>query len=324
MKNFIILFILLGVLGCNQPNTFFDDKNNSQSNLDSLTVLEDATHFFILGDWGRQGYHHQKEMAEMMQEIGGVIEPEFIISTGDNFYSDGVASVDDPQWFSSFENIYKGNLLHVPWFVVLGNHDYRGNVQAEIDYSNISRRWTMPARYWSEDIEMEDGSSDSKFIFMDTSPFEDKYYTEEKYKNVHGQDTTAQLVWLNKVLDSTALNRWRIVVGHHPFYTGGKRKDKISSVKGHLESHFDKQTVDVYFCGHEHDLQHIKKSNHYTTHFISGAGAEVRKTSLIEGSKLAKAETGIMVASLLENSMLVQVVNYKGEVLYKTTVLKKR
>ena len=47
-------------------------------------------------------------------------------------------------------------------------------------------------------------SSDSKFIFMDTSPFEDKYYTEEKYKNVHGQDTTAQLVWLNKVLDSTA------------------------------------------------------------------------------------------------------------------------
>ena len=59
MRNFIILFIILFVVGCNQPTTFSDKNNISKSNLDSLTVLEDATHFFILGDWGRQGYHHQ-------------------------------------------------------------------------------------------------------------------------------------------------------------------------------------------------------------------------------------------------------------------------
>lgn len=324
MRNFIILFILLGVLGCNQPNTFSNNKNNSQSGLDSLEVLENATNFFVIGDWGRQGDFHQADLGEMMQEISKVVEPEFIVSTGDNFYADGIASVNDPQWQVSFENIYKGSFLHVPWYVILGNHDYRGNVQAEIDYSNVSRRWTMPSRYWSEDISMEDDSEDAKFVFMDTNPFEDEYYTKKKYQSVIGQDSTAQLNWFNQTLDSTSSTSWRIVVGHHPFYSGGKRKDRDSYARQHLENHFDKQMVDVYFCGHEHDLQHIKKKNHHTTHFISGAGSEVRETGLIEGSKFAASETGLLLVSLLEKEMLVQFVNYKGEVLYKTTVLKKR
>lgn len=66
---------------------------------------------------------------------------EFIISVGDNFYTNGVASVDDPMWKTSFEDIYKGANLFIDWYPVLGNHDYRGNPQAQIDYSKRSRRW---------------------------------------------------------------------------------------------------------------------------------------------------------------------------------------
>lgn len=291
-------------------------------NLNDLEVLEDATHFFVIGDWGRQGYHHQKDMAQMMNQIAMVVEPEFILSTGDHFYDNGVASVDDPLWQSSFENIYDGNLLQIPWYAVLGNHGYRGNVQAQIDYTNVSRRWTMRDRYWFERVPLEDESGFVNFLFLDTSPFEDEYYTEEKYKNVWGQDSTKQLNWMDSTLTSLPQTSWNIAVGHHPLYTGGKRKNNVPYVRYHLESYFDKHNVEAYFCGHEHDIQHIKLPNHPTHHLISGAGAEIRKTGKIEGTQFCVAETAILVGSLTATEMLIQVVNYKGDILYTTHIQK--
>ncbi|GAB5557846.1 MAG: metallophosphoesterase [Schleiferiaceae bacterium] len=290
---------------------------------DSITELEDGLNFYVLGDWGRQGYYHQKELAEMMQKVGAQVEAEFIISTGDNFYDNGVASVDDPQWTYSFEEVYMGNHLQVPWYVVLGNHDYRGNVQAEIDYSSISRRWTMPSRYWFTDMEMEDDSDPSRFFFLDTSPFEDEYYTEKKYYQVAEQDSTAQLNWFKESLANTPDNVWKICVGHHPLYTGGKRRDDKNYVRGHLEPSMDESKVDVYFCGHEHDIQHIKKDGHPTHHFVSGAGAEVRPTGEIEGTQFARSETAFLVVSMTADQMLVQAVNYKGELMYSTLIDRK-
>lgn len=32
------------------------------------------------------------------------------------------------------------------WYPILGNHEYRGNTQAVIDYSKVSRRWVMNER----------------------------------------------------------------------------------------------------------------------------------------------------------------------------------
>ncbi|HTF80063.1 MAG TPA: metallophosphoesterase, partial [Cytophagales bacterium] len=107
-------------------------------------IAKDAYVFFVIGDWGRNGEENQTEVAKSMKWCAERIDPRFIISTGDNFYTYGVASIDDPQWMSSYENIYKGNALHIEWYPVLGNHDYLGNTQAQIDYTKKSRRWVMP------------------------------------------------------------------------------------------------------------------------------------------------------------------------------------
>jgi 3',5'-cyclic AMP phosphodiesterase CpdA len=294
-----------------------DDSSTSKNGKGTLTVWEDATHFFVIGDWGRNGYHHQQDLADAMQEAAKMVEPEFIISTGDNFYPNGVASASDPYWISSFENVYRGDLLFVPWYVVLGNHDYRGNPQAQIDYSQISRRWTMPARYFAKDFVLDDDSSVARFVFLDSNPLEDDYYTEEKYREaVSGQDTATQLLWMNEALASP-LPTWKIVVGHHPLYTGGKRAEEPNFQRGHLERHLEKHRVHAYFAGHEHDLQHNRAEGKFTDHFVSGAGSEVRPTGKAGFTRFAESVTGCMIVSLTPDSMLVQAMDYEGQVLYQ-------
>jgi hypothetical protein len=76
-----------------------------------------------------------------MGKAAHTVEADFIVSTGDNFYPSGVASVQDPLWKRSFEDVYTAFSLQEEWYPVLGNHDYDGDAQAQIEYSRISRRW---------------------------------------------------------------------------------------------------------------------------------------------------------------------------------------
>ena len=51
-----------------------------------------------------------------MAKIGDQVDPDFIISTGDNFYEDGLTGVDDPAFEESFSNIYLGPSLQKQWY----------------------------------------------------------------------------------------------------------------------------------------------------------------------------------------------------------------
>lgn len=298
------------------------DTNTSEVNEPSVSSefyeIEDGYHFYTIGDWGRNGYYRQKELADMMDLAGHVVEPEFIVSTGDNFYPNGVASIQDPYWISSYENIYTGPSLFCPWYVILGNHDYRGNYQAQIDYTHISQRWNMPSQYYFKDIKADDGAT-ARLVFIDTTPLNDEYYEEAKYAKVHGQDTTAQLHWIDEVLDVEV--DWKIVVGHHPFYTGGKRKEDKMWVRSHVEELLTKHKVHLYLAGHEHDLQHIKNKDLPTHHIISGSGSEIRKTGMMEHSVYAKSIQGFVSSTITKDSIFNQFVDYEGNVIYSHTIV---
>ena len=49
----------------------------------------------VVGDWGDTLLPGQQQVADQMAEWAEVNNPQFIISTGDNFYPNGVRSVDD-------------------------------------------------------------------------------------------------------------------------------------------------------------------------------------------------------------------------------------
>lgn len=48
--------------------------------------------------------------------VGQELDIDFVISTGDNFYEDGLTGVDDSAFYESFVDIYTAPSLNKPWY----------------------------------------------------------------------------------------------------------------------------------------------------------------------------------------------------------------
>jgi len=232
-----------------------------------------ALNFLAVGDWGRDGRDNQAEVAGEMAKVADALKARFVISVGDNFYEDGIQSVDDPQWKTSFEDVYSAPSLQVPWHVALGNHDYRGNSQAQLDYTARSKRWRLPARWYARRERAPDDATLDIFV-LDTSPFIRAYYADGAKKvKVAGQDTEAQLAWFGQALAASTAD-WKIVVGHHPIYSGNEYGG-APDLQARLDPILQKHAVPLYLNGHDHDLQHV---HHGATHYVcTGAGSQMRE-----------------------------------------------
>ena len=258
-------------------------------------AADPALTFLAVGDWGRDGQDNQADVARQMGLAADAIRARFVISVGDNFYEDGVASVTDPKWKTSFEDVYAAASLHVPWHVALGNHDYHGDTQAQLDYAKTSARWRLPARWYSRRETAPDGATMDLFV-LDTSPFIRSYYENggEKVK-VTGQDTAAQLAWFTQALAASKAD-WKVVVGHHPIYSGGKHGG-MPELQAQFDPLLQNHGVALYLNGHDHDLQHI---HHGATHYVcTGAGSKMRDhCDETEGSDFCSLHPGFTALRL--------------------------
>lgn len=301
---FIFTFVLLS-----NSIPGFAQSNNKLFN-DGYTIL-------VFGDWGREGIKIQKEVAEQMGIFAEANDVKFLSVVGDNFYENGVTGLDDPHWTRSFETVYTDSSLYVPWYVVLGNHDYRGNIHAQIQYSAVSDRWEMPARYFSNTVNIND-STEALFVFMDSSPFVQSYYTKSSMKNVRGVDTAAQMRWADSVL-SNSNAKYKIVSAHHPVFSYGEHGETTELIQ-QWKPMLEKYGVNLYLAGHEHDLQYLYEggSVHY---FISGAGSETRNTLSGPYTKFAKGKTGgFLLLNFTTDNIKAAFVDHKGNVLYQTEI----
>lgn len=264
-------------------------ETSSDSNLDTiLNLKKHSFNFLLVGDWGWNGYSYQTAVATQMAKTALQADPAFIISVGDNFQVNGVQSVNDPLWMTSFENIYKTPGLLVDWYPVLGNHDYKGNPDAEVKYSEISRRWKMLARYYTLVKKVNDTIS-ARFIFTDTPPMVDSYYKEnDEYKSVATEDTAKELSWLHNVL-ANAKEQWIFVIGHHPVFSASPKHGNTPELIKKFKPLFDQYNVDFYFCGHDHDMQHLKPT-----------GVKLIILSLVQGEKSEKPEKIPIVFSVCQ------------------------
>ncbi|MDU0355401.1 metallophosphoesterase [Paraglaciecola aquimarina] len=319
----VLCFLVLSGLtlqGYTQP--VFDKKYYQTHQVENLSIPEDSLHFLVLGDWGRNGHYQQVPVANMMDIVMQQMDGEFITTTGDNFYSNGVASVDDPYWQTSFEQVYHGPHLFEDWYPTLGNHDYRGNWQAQIDYSLRSRRWQFPHPYYAKMFDVGNNNQ-LLLLFIDSSPLNPEYKNRAKYAATQQQDGEKQLTWIKHKLATTQA-KWKVVIGHHPLYSSGKRFGKTNGIQQVLEPIFEKYQVDAYFAGHEHDLQHNRPAGKTVEHFVSGAGSELRPVAQRSFTQFAKSEAGFLTVSVNDNNILVQFVSATGERIYHYNIHKEQ
>lgn len=280
------------------------------------TELDGDVKLMIGNDLGRNGYYEQKSIAELMGKVAETLGPDAFIALGDTHHFLGIESVDDPLWMTNYELIYSHPELQVEWCPVLGNHEYRGNTQAVIDYSGISRRWNMPSRYYTRIFD-NDGTR-VKVVFIDTTPIIDKYRADTtEYTDAVRQNVEAQLQWLDNELSRDDNADWTIVAGHHPVYAqtpkqSSEREDLQSKVEPILRKH----KVDMYVCGHIHNFQHIRRNG--IDYVVNSSGSLSRQdVSAVDGTIFCSGVPGFSILSATPRNLTLSMIDSTGKVIHQ-------
>ena len=133
--------------------------------------------------------------------------------------------------------------------------------------------------------------------------------------NVKSQDLPRQMAWFEAALAASTAP-WKIVVGHHPVYSGGQHGDTPYLVK-HVLPLLEKHGVQVYFNGHDHDLQHLQAGK--VNLFCTGGGSRPRKNiKTTAHTKFGLGCSGFIAASLSSDSLDVRMIDDIGKLLYST------
>lgn len=247
--------------------------------------------FIAIGDTGK-GNETQRKVAIAMRDLCAQRGCDFVLMLGDNIYDAGVDSVTDPQWQSKFEEPYRD--VDLPFYVALGNHDYGGKLvfevpgignefergQIEVEYSQISTKWNMPATYYTFTWQHVG------FVILDTNAI--------AWENtVYGD----QAAWLPMALSQIADKDWKLVAGHHPYRSNGTHgnagnydapelagipiENPLPIANGEsVKTFFDANVCgigQVYFAGHDHSRQWLDEPGALcgTQMIVTGAGASV-------------------------------------------------
>lgn len=268
--------------------------------------------FQTIGDFG-WGNDKQKQVSAAMAKVADAQGCKFVVSVGDNIYPEGVQSVSDPKWKTNFEDIYTAPSLQVPWHVAIGNHDYDGNVQAQIDYSRLSWRWRMPAHYFKVSEMLADGTA-VDFFFTDTHPIRRAYRNWVRFVYFPPGE---QVAWLERELAASKAH-WKFVVGHHPVYSGGSHGNTDGLIEQFVPL-FKRYGVQAYLNGHNHNLEHVVRDGiHYLT---SGAGGEPTPVNTkIEGALFGYGDLGFMNARLAREAMEIEFFDAEAKSLHRATI----
>eukprot|EP00743_Colponemidia_sp_Colp-15_P000231 GILK01000268.1.p1 GENE.GILK01000268.1~~GILK01000268.1.p1 ORF type:complete len:374 (+),score=77.59 GILK01000268.1:40-1122(+) len=252
----------------------------------TLTPDLEVGRFAVLGNWGDNGSPDQLAVAQSMDTYCGRFPAcEAVLTVGSNFMPAGLNSTNDTQWQTSFEHVYTGGNLQVPWHPVLGDEDHKFNnwrwqvASAGLAYEG-DNRWQFPNRYYYTEFDYR--SFGVRLIFLDTTPLLKSYldpelHTEYDTLSLQAFNGAAELQWLAETLrDSTA--KWNLVFGHHHILSASQEGENHDLAQLLLPI-LTEYNATAYFSGHEANLQYLSKEvpvnsdRNGTIHqFISGSG----------------------------------------------------
>jgi hypothetical protein len=202
----------------------------------------------------------------------------------------------DARWQTLWRELY--DPLKLKFYVTFGNHDWGSadSPAAELLYARQSPSWVMPAPYYTYT------AGPVQFFALDTN-----------------EVSELQLTWLRgELAKSTA--RWKVVYGHHPIYSAGQHGDGKTLIAKLLPVLKDR--VDIYFAGHEHDMQHLQAEGGVHFFINGGGGAKIREIKPNERSLFAKSAYGFSTLEADHDKIVVKFIGTDLSELYQYTVTK--
>ncbi|XP_062118078.1 purple acid phosphatase 17-like [Humulus lupulus] len=276
--------------------------------------------FLVIGDWGRRGDFNQSQVAFQMGKIGEKLDIDFVVSTGDNFYDNGLRSEFDTAFEESFTNVYTQNSLQTQWYSVLGNHDYRGDAEAQLSplLQKIDSRW-LCLRSFVVNAELAD------IIFLDTTPLVDMYFSDPEDHNYDWRGISSRKDYISGLLMDVekavkgSHATWKIVVGHHAIRSVGHHGDTKELIDQLLPI-LKANEVDFYMNGHDHCLEHVSDTSSPIQFLTSGAGSKAWRGDIKglnkEGLNFFYDGQGFMSVKLASNEAEIAFYDVFGNVLH--------
>jgi len=266
-----------------------------------VTPAQKPIHIVAIGDFGTAS-PQQFQVASVMKKLQEKQPFDFGLTLGDNFYPNGVASPDDPQWKAKWEDVY--NPVGIPFYATLGNHDYMrpDGPAAEIMHAQVSKSWKMPATHYTFT------AGPVQFFAVDTIELSDSVLPNK------------ELAWLDAEIAKSHA-RWKVVYGHYQIYsaTRGDERNLIDRLLPLL-----RHRVDVYLCGHDHNLQELKPEDgvHFFVSGGGGAGVYPFRQANYPHSTFKQEQYGLTVMDADQEQIAMRFVDLNGKEIYSTVIRK--
>jgi hypothetical protein len=266
-----------------------------------VTPSQKPIHIVAIGDFGTAS-PQQFQVANVMKQLQQKQAFDFGLTLGDNFYPNGVGSPDDPQWKTKWEDVY--NPVGIPFYATLGNHDYMrpDGPAAEIMHAQMSKSWKMPATHYTFT------AGPVQFFAVDTIELSDSVLPNK------------ELAWLDAEI-SKSHARWKVVYGHYQIYsaTRGDERNLIDRLLPLLRNR-----VDIYLCGHDHNLQELKPEDgvHFFVSGGGGAGVYPFRQGNYPHSAFKQEQYGLTVMDANQEQITMRFVDLNGKEIYSTNIRK--
>lgn len=250
-----------------------------------------------MGDWGT-GNDNQRAVARAMASFASETRIDAMLLAGDNFYND-LKSVDDPEWAIRFEQMYDRNVLNFPFYATLGNHDYEKDewkVQLEYPKAHPESRFKLYSQWYRIGLPVKDPLITILMLDSNKTLLGDEKWNEQKR-------------WLHEQLSSPKRTKWTIAVAHHPLWSNGSHGDNgvLQKEWGPIFSEFG---LDLYVCGHDHDLQHLQIENFPVSLVLcGGGGANIRPMAVDKRGPFSKSAFGFAYLAVSEDELRVRLID---------------
>lgn len=212
------------------------------------------TRFAVIGDFGENGSPEA--------DVAGLVKswnPDFIVTTGDNNYSNGSRfSIDNNigKYYHEFIGSNSGNSGNNPsqnrFFPVLGNHDWRSVTcafnpcrGAYLGYFSLPGNERYYDFIWGP----------VQFFVLDSDPKEPDGISPD----------SIQGLWLKQRLSNSTAT-WKIVVLHHSPYSSGKVHGSIK----YMQWPFQEWGASAVLSGHDHLYERLLVNG--LPYFVNGLG----------------------------------------------------